>query len=124
MDLETYLESFGQSNISLAGIEEVFGQLGGFEQSRSLMYYVQVLEKLENNDYSFNLSLLLDMLDNSDAFKAYLGDSLKGSAIDSVESLKHYAAGREYEHQKRPVKRLKSTGHACLSSIHMSVTIH
>ena len=41
LELEAYLESYGENNASLAGIEAVFESLGGFAQSRPLLYYTR-----------------------------------------------------------------------------------
>ncbi len=101
LDLETYLETYGKSGTSLWGIEQVFGQLGGYEQSRPLMYYTQVLSKIEKAEYTFDMDLLLDMLENNSVFNDYLHDTLKGSAIQSVKNLKAYATAREMEFNGR-----------------------
>ena len=42
LNLETYLESYGDTSISLLGIEEEFSQLRGYEQSRQLMNYTKI----------------------------------------------------------------------------------
>ncbi len=101
-NLETYIETYGESSISLAGIGEVFSGLGRYEQSPALLSYTRILEKLENDAYDYDLMLLLQMLDKDTKFKAYLAETLKGSAIGSVEELALYAAGREHEYNQQP----------------------
>ena len=105
LDLETYLEG-GSSASSLAGVEAVFSQLGGYEYSRPLMYYTQVLSKIDKNEFDFDLDLLLDMLESNTAFSAYLQDSLKSSAIEGVGILKAYTAARELEANGRNAEAL------------------
>ncbi len=106
-DLETYLESYGKSGSSLWGIEQVFDRLGGYEHSRSLMYYTQVLAKVAEEEYDFDLDILLDMLEHNLAFNEYLDDALKGSAIRSVSNLKNYVTARELEHGGRNQEALE-----------------
>ena len=87
LDLETYLEG-GSSASSLAGVEAVFSQLGRYEQSQPLMYYTRLLQKLEADEYDYDVTIQLEMLENNTTFQEYLNDTLKGSAIGSVEKLK------------------------------------
>ena len=96
--LEVYLESAGNSSAELAGIRTVFDSLGGYEQSRFLGYYASVLMKIADEEYDYELYMFLDMLERNQSFNVYLKESLKGSSIGSVEELKAYAHGREYEH--------------------------
>ncbi len=96
-NLEAYLESYGQTDISLPGIIDIFSELGGYEQSRQLMNYTRILAKLDLDEYDYDLDRLLGLLDKNDKFAVYLDDVLKGSAIGSVEELKAYTEGRKYE---------------------------
>ena len=101
LNLETYIESYGESDISLTGIEEAFSGLGRYEQSASLLSYTKILEKLQNDTYDYELMLQLQMLDKDAKFKGYLAETLKGSAIGSVEELTLYASGREHEYNQQ-----------------------
>ena len=101
LQLETYLETSGNSSAELAGIESTFRELGGYEQSRFLRYYVAVLMKIADEEYDFQLNTYLDMLEADGDFQKYLEDSLKRSAIKSVDKLKAYTAARKYEHEGR-----------------------
>ena len=101
LNLETYIESYGESDISLTGIEEAFSGLGRYEQSASLLSYTKILEKLQNDTYDYELMLQLHMLDKDAKFKGYLAETLKGSAIGSVEELTLYASGREHEYNQQ-----------------------
>ena len=96
-ELETYLENSGNSSADLAGIESTFRELGGYEQSRFLRYYVAVLMKIADESYDYELYTFLDILETNAGFKKYLEEDLKGSAIGTVEELKIYAAAREEE---------------------------
>ena len=98
LQLETYLESAGNSSAELAGVHASFDALGGYEQSRFLSYYTSVLMKIADEEYDYELYMFLDMLERNQSFNAYLKETLKGSSIGSVEELKAYAHGREYEH--------------------------
>ena len=98
LQLETYLENSGNSSAELAGIESAFRELGGYEQSRFFRYYVAVLMKIADEEYDFQLNTYLDILEDGE-FQKYLEESLKGSAIKSIEKLKAYAMARKYEHE-------------------------
>ena len=98
LNLETYLEGSSSAS-SLVGIEAVFSQLGRYEQSQPLMYYTRLLQKLEADEYDYDVTIQLEMLENNTTFQEYLNDTLKGSAISSVEKLKTYIEGRQKEHQ-------------------------
>ena len=98
LQLEVYLQSAGNSSAELFGIRSSFDSLGGYEQSRFLGYYTSVLMKIADEEYDYELYMFLDMLERNQSFNAYLKESLKGSSIGSVEELKAYAHGREYEH--------------------------
>ena len=97
LELEAYLESFGTSETSLEGIEAVFKSLGGYMQSRPLMYYTQVLKKLEADDYGFDLYSLLTLLEQNERFGEYLEETMKDSSIMPVRYLSDYTAGRRKE---------------------------
>ena len=98
-ELETYLETSGNSSADLAGIESTFQELGGYEQSRFLRYYVSVLMKIADEEYDGELNIILDMMDANQDFQKYLEETLKSSSIGSVEKLKIYAAARRLEHE-------------------------
>ena len=98
LQLETYLESAGNSSAELAGVRAAFDALGGYEQSRFLSYYTSVLMKIADEEYDYELYMFLDMLERNQSFNAYLKETLKGSSIGSVEELKSYTHGRVYEH--------------------------
>ena len=99
LQLETYLENAGNSSAELAGIENAFRELGGYEQSRFLRYYVNVLMKIADEEYDGELNIVLDMLEANKDFQSYLEETLKGSSIGSVEKLKIYTIARKYEYQ-------------------------
>ena len=99
LQLETYLETSGDNSAELAGILSAFNELGGYEQSKFLGYYVSVLMKIADEQYNFVLTTYLDMLEANTSFNNYLQDTLKGSSICSVDNLKAYSLGRECEHK-------------------------
>ena len=101
LNLETYIESYGQGGINLTGVEEAFSGLGRYEQSAALLSYTRILEKLQSDTYDYELMLQLQMLDKDTKFKGYLADTLKGSAIGSVEELTLYVSGRENEFNRQ-----------------------
>ena len=104
-NLEAYLEA-GDSHDApdLLGIEESFRQLGRYEQSQWLMYYTQVLICLETDTYDYETSMILEIMDTNDDFKAYLSGQLKSSSIGSVEKLRLYAKGRQAEYENQIIK--------------------
>ena len=101
LQLETYLETSGDNSAELAKIQSAFNELGGYEQSKFLGYYVSVLMKIADEAYDdFTLMLNLDMMDKNEGFKAYLKDALNGSSIGSVEDLIEYTNAREAEYKQ------------------------
>ena len=99
LELETYLESGGKSEISLAGIGAEFEALGGYMQSRPLLYYTQILELIAQDDYGYELDSLMVLLEGNSRFEEYLSEALKDSAIMPVEYLLNYVAGRRNEYR-------------------------
>lgn len=114
LQLETYLESYGNSSMELAGVAGAFAELRGYEQSNFLGYYVSVLMKIADEEYDYELYTALNMLERNTEFNAYLKDALKGSSIGSVEELVNYATAREYEHNGDENQALESYGE-CLN---------
>ena len=95
--LEAYLESSEENNINeLLFIQNAFDELDRYENSHFFKYYVNVLIKIENDEYDSKLELYLEMVDNP-TFNEYLDSVLKDSPIRPVEELKLYALGREYQ---------------------------
>ena len=114
-ELEAYLEAGdGTAAPDLEGIADVFRRLGRYEQSQWLLYYTQVLLKLTQESYDYELTMYLEAMDLNDGFKAYLSESLKGSAIGGVDSLRLYAESRQAEHEGRKDDAMAGYG-KCLS---------
>ena len=101
LELETYLEGAGASETALTGIYDNFSRLGGYEQSRPLMYYTRILIKLQNNEYDFDMELLIDTIEHNDIFAEYLTNTLKSSAIQPLEKLKNYVYARYREFNRK-----------------------
>ena len=97
LQLESYLESSEKNNKKeLLAIRVAFDELERYENSHFFKYYVNVLIKIEDDEYDSKLELYLDMVDNP-TFNEYLASELKDSPIRPVEELKLYALGREYQ---------------------------
>ncbi len=112
-ELETYLEESENDAGRLYGIQDTFQQLGGYEESRFLGYYVDVLIHLAEEEYDFWLDNRLTMLQNNAEFAAYLQDSLKGSSLGSASTLAKYAEARQLEHEGR-IEAAAEAYYACL----------
>ena len=97
--LETYLETYGNSSAELAGILSAFNESGGYAQSKFLGYYTSILMKIADEEYDFALTTYLDILEVNTDFNDYLQDALKGSSIGTVDNLKAYSLARECEHR-------------------------
>ena len=114
LQLETYLQSFGNSSAALAGTADTFKELEGYGQSLYFSYYVTVLQKIADENYDFLMGTYLDMMEANTEFNAYLQDVLKGSPIGAVDKLKVYAQGRECQHNGENEKAAEYF-HECLS---------
>ncbi len=97
--LETYLESSGNSSAELAGIRAAFEELGGYGYSRFLGYYTAVLMMTAEEEYNYDLFTLLDMMSVNTRFCAYLEDLRESSSIGTVLELEAYVGAREQEHR-------------------------
>ena len=98
-DLETYLESSGNDSSALVGILSIFDELGGYEQSKFLAYYVSALIKFAGEEYDYELYTILDIVSANGLFVSYLDDLRRSSPIGTVDELKIYASAREDEHK-------------------------
>lgn len=98
LQLEAYLDSFGNSSEELTGTINTFKELGGYSQSLNLGYYASVLAKIADEQYDFIMKTYLDMLESDTDFNAYLLDALKDSSIGTADKLKAYAQAREFQH--------------------------
>ena len=98
LELETYLQSMVIDSISVAlnGIKEELDELGNYEYSRELYYYVSVLMNIELEDYSdWHTDVWLEQLCKDNRFTAFTQDA--GSTIANAETLKNYYLGRKAE---------------------------
>ena len=97
LELETYLQSMVIDSISVAlnGIKEEFDELGNYEYSRELYYYVSVLMNIELEDYSdWHTDVWLEQLCKDNRFITFTQDA---GTIANAEILRSYYLGRKAE---------------------------
>lgn len=98
LQLETYLESYGNDSTELLGIAVVFEDLHGYAKSTSFVNYISVLMKIADGEYDSDMDFLLSMLEVNEGFKKYLEDMRNDSSIGTINELEAYARARECEH--------------------------
>ena len=98
LELETYLESYGNDSAALLGISATFNDLHGYAKSTCFVNYISVLMKIAGEEYDSDMDFLLFMLEVNEGFKKYLEDMRNDSSIGTINELEAYARAREYEH--------------------------